>query len=351
LSSDNFRRNKNFIIIMKVLCLAILVIAITAKAPTVTPTEVEEWISAFAHGAKIDQYSNTSAECTHQLNLVMTQTSIAVNQFSAGNTYVGLLNLTTGLGMTSNLTRQCVTTVDELGAAVGSYVNSFDDFSDFVTKIGLNCVGNLYTIKQLGEKIFAEYILDRNMTAIMGYAGQMAYTVFHVSSGPVSRQPLTYTETNPLASNPMKSWAWVPLESAFHFLTRAQLTTEAPLAECEGSTANFFLDIFAGFGYEKNSEYRNMVFAFSDAMTYSHGMVEGCHDTGVEIGATWGQINQQVFKQGKFWSNLFGRIAGLLLLDGTFLASQIYYGDYINLFGAAGDMFNRVLVKGLQPAQ
>ncbi len=296
---------------------------------------------------KINEYANSSAECTTQLEAIFSQASIAINQFNQHNTYVGLLNLTTALGEFSPLSRKCITTVDELGAAFGSYVAQFTSFSDFWTKISLNAVGNLYTIKTLGREIVGEYLLNRNMTLISNYAGQLVYTVFHLSSQ--VKTPLTYTETNPLAPNPMKNWVWVPLEATYHFMTHAGLVSETSLDLCESSTANFFLDFLAGIGYEKDGDFRNMVFAFSDALTYTHGMVEGCHDTGVEVGSTWGQINQQVFKQGKFWKNLFGHTFGLIS-DGMFLSSEIYYNDWINMFGAIGNMFNKVLVKDLAPA-
>ena len=212
-------------------------------------------------------------------------------------------------------------------------------------------MGNMFTLKTLSEKIAAEYILNKNMTLIAQMSGELTYTVFHVTSyPPTTAQALTYTETNPLAENPMKNWLWVPLEASFHFLTEAQLVSEEPLALCEGSNANFLLDVQAAIGYEKSGDLRNMMFAFADSLTYAHGIVEGCHDTGVEIGDQWGLINAQVFKEGKFWSNFLGSLVGLIFVEGPWLTSEFYYNDWISMSGALGHSFYRILVKDLTPA-
>lgn len=341
---------------MKLLCLVALALACASAKPIfasdslqVTPTEVQQWINAFAQGMKIDTYTNSSAECSAQFQEIFQMSSVAINQFNQGNTYIGLLNLTTALGYCSPLSRQCTNVIDELGVAWSSYVNQFTSFSDFTTKVEVNFMGNFYQIKTIASKIGAEYILNKNMTLISELTGELMYTIFHITGMPPSAKPLTYTETNPLAANPMKDWIWVPLEATFHFLTESKFVSESPLALCESSNANFVLDIFAGIGYEKNGELRNMMYAFSDALTYTHGIVEGCHDTGAEIGATWGQVNTQVFKAGKFWSNFASSLVGIFLVDGPWLTAEIFYSDFISMFGALGNVFYRVLVKDLTP--
>lgn len=162
-----------------IIALALLLVATNAKPlftmPTVelkvTPAQVQEWIIAFMKGMKIDDITTASGDCKVEIDRVFTQTAVALNAFSNGEIYIGLLNLTTAFGYFSPLTRTCATTIDEISAALADYQKQFANFDDFVSKVSLNVMGNIQPLRNLGMQIIGEYVGNKNMTKIFNLSG------------------------------------------------------------------------------------------------------------------------------------------------------------------------------------
>lgn len=175
----------------------------------------------------------------------------------------------------------------------------------------------------------------------------MVYVCLDISPEVLAQPaPLTYTETNPYAANPLKNWIWNPMECAYHFLTNSKMTTAESLGMCEGATANLLLDTQAGFRYENQGDWRNAIFAWADAFSYTHDMVQGCTETGQQIGSVSAKIWNQRITNFKMFTNIWNNFFGVLNAS-TFLAAEIIYSDTINTFGAAGSLAYPLMVKGL----
>lgn len=334
---------------MKSIVFLALILAVCYTTPifisdsnvSITPQEVEKYVDAFLSGMGIHEATNSSAACQAEIDQIFAVAAISIQQYENKLYYIGTLNMTTALGMFSPMSRLCADTGDELINLFANYVGRFSSWNTFVGAVGFNFVQKLPAIKIDALKIASAYVLNKNITQVAELSGALVKTVLDVNGD------LTYTETNPFAPNPMVNWLWYTFESTYHFLTRTQTVSDESLALCEASAANLILDFEAGLAYQKNKDYKNAFFAYSDALSYLHGTIQGGHDSWEEFSNTWGMINQQVFKEGKFFKNIFGNIFPLVFNDGSFMAAEIFYGDIINISGAAGQIFYRILVKGL----
>jgi len=316
----------------------------------ITPTDLENMFIAFVDGLNITAHSNSTVDCTNSLDAIFNTGALAINQWEQGNGYVGTLNFTTALGLFSPATRQCQSTITDVSNEWEAYWSRFEDFSDLTQKLAVNIGLHFQDIRNIGIEMTAELLVSKNYTAVASLTGQLLYKVFSFADNPIYQNPknsLTYTETNPLAPNPMQDWLWIPLEASYHFLTNSKMVETEPLAECEGSSANFLVEIDAALKYNKAGQIKNAIYAIADAMTYTHDMVEGCTATGQQIGHTADQVWIQVFKGGKFFKFFLNSLVGLIFVDTPFLIAEISYSDTINMFGAIGQIVNRVMVKQL----
>ena len=336
---------------MKIVAILLLCLAISQAMPiftpqenlSITPAEVEKLLGAFLKGLGLHTVSNSSLECQSELDSVFQVAAIAIQQYEAKQWYVGTLNLTSALGLFSPLSRKCADTGDEIIVLFASFVGQFTSINDFIGKIGFNFMANLKPLKEIAGNIAKEYILNRNMTLIAEMSGQLVYTIIHIP-----KTQLTFTETNPFAPNPLVDWLWIPFEATYHFLTRSGTVTAESLGQAEGSMANFVLDVEAAVTFQKQKDYRNAFFAYSDALSYLHGAVQGSHDTWFEFSDTWSMINTQVFKvKGAFFKNIKTNFFGIMFNEVPFISAELFYGDWINLFGAFGLTFDKILVKDL----
>ena len=341
---------------MKLVLVIVLLLAFTSAKPlismpkvtlSVTPQEIQQWVQAFFEGMQIDDITNASAECQVEVDKIFSQTAVAVNAFQKGEWYIGLMNLTTAFGYFSPMTRACASTIDEISKSLAKYEKQFENWDDFVSKVSLNIMGNIQPLKMIGGQIIAEYLGNRNMSQIFFYSGQMLKIALVISPEVLKYPaPYSYTDTNPFAPDPLKSWIWTPMECTYHFLTESKWVNADYLAMCEGATANFLLDTQAGFRYERKGDWRNAIFAWADAFSYTHDMVEGCVATGNEFGSNAGKVWKQRIINGKMFSNILGNFWGVLNAS-FFMGAEIFYNDIINIFGAAGALAYPLWIKGL----
>ena len=56
--------------------------------------------------------------------------------------------------------------MDNITSSFGAYKIQFKDFNDFISKLSLNIMGNVFTLKTLGNQIMNEYLNNWNMTVI-----------------------------------------------------------------------------------------------------------------------------------------------------------------------------------------
>ena len=244
------------------------------------------------------------------------------------------------------MTRKCASTIDEFSISLSKYQKQFENWDDFVFKVSLNIMGNIQPLKMLGGKIIAEYLGNKNMTQIFFYTGQMARTALVISPEVLAHGPYSYTEANPYAADPLKSWIWTPMECTYHFLTESKWVAANSLEQCEGSLANFMVNTQYGFRYENQGDWRNAIFAWADAFSYTHDLVEGCVATGSEFGSKAGKVWSQRIKNFKMFSNIWNNFFGVLNAS-LFLSAEIIYSDTINTWGAIGALLYPLWIKGL----
>lgn len=159
--------------------------------------------------------------------------------------------------------------------------------------------------------------------------------------------PLTYTEADPLAANPINDILWIIFEGLYKFAVNSQLASKANIQKCQNPVLNMvILDQKAIELYQKG-DHMNAWFTFSDSFSFSHSIVEGCYHMGHEMNGTFKKIKEQVIGKGKIWSNLLHNL--YFVLSGVGVTwSQIYYRDWLNLIGGLGSIVYRVFVHGLE---
>jgi len=109
-------------------------------------------------------------------------------------------------------------------------------------------MGNVFTLKTLGNSIMNEYLHNRNMTVIFNLVGKFAITCLKMDPT-ILTHSLTYTETDPLSADPFSVYYWVPLESLYEFLENSKLPTEPSLDLAANATANFIIEVMNTISY------------------------------------------------------------------------------------------------------
>jgi len=166
----------------------------------------------------------------------------------SGQYYNGSLNLTQGLSYMSSIMRTCEGPTDNITAGITVYKAQFSNFTDFITKLSLNMMGNVFTLKTLGSSIMNEYLHNRNLTTIFDLLGKFTITCLKMDPSVLTHK-LTYTETDPLAASPFSTYYWTPLESAYEFLENSKLVSETSLDIAANSTANFIIEVMNTISY------------------------------------------------------------------------------------------------------
>lgn len=115
----------------------------------VSPVDVTNWAAAFLQGFQFSSIVPSNINCTNDIGSIVNYTTSAINQYYSANWYAGTLNLTSGLAWTSNMTRDCSLQLNQTSIAFGTYVAQFANFTDFVSKLTLNMMGNVFTIRSL----------------------------------------------------------------------------------------------------------------------------------------------------------------------------------------------------------
>jgi len=103
-------------------------------------------------------------------------------------------------------------------------------------------MGNVFTLKTLGNQMMNEYLHNRNMTKIFGQLGKFVITCLQMDPS-ILTHSLAYTETDPLSVDPFSIYYWVPLESVYEFLENSKLPTEHSLDLAANATANFIIEV------------------------------------------------------------------------------------------------------------
>lgn len=147
----------------------------------VTPLDITNWISSFLTGFQFNNFVTPSPNCGIDITNIVNFTSISINTYASSQWYYGTLNFTSGLANLSNFTRDCDQPMNETAIQFGLYQQQFANLTDFLTKLTLNMMGNVFTIKSLSTQILNEYMTTRNMTKIFGLAGQLTLTVFQMN--------------------------------------------------------------------------------------------------------------------------------------------------------------------------
>jgi len=143
---------------------------------------------------------------------------------------------------------QCEGPMDNITYALSNYKAQFGNFTDFISKLSLNIMGNVFTLKTLGNSIMNEYLHNRNMTIIFDLLGKFTITCLKMDESILTHW-LGYTETDPLAADPFSTYYWTPLESVYEFLENSKLASEESLDLAANSTANFIIEVMNTIAY------------------------------------------------------------------------------------------------------
>ena len=211
-------------------------------------------------------------------------------------------------------------------------------------------MGNVFTLKSLSTQIMNEYLTNRNMTKIFGLIGQLTYTALSINSELMLEKSgqLSWIETNPLEADPMNATYWITVESIYELLQASKFVSEPTLDYGFEATENFLLEFSSLISYLKVNDTRNVIFAFSDMLFYTHNMTVGLHDSFFEVLATFSKINTQVFgTSGVLLSNVISNLFWIIS-DVNAIWAQIYYLDIINLGKVVGDLNYRIFASSLQ---
>jgi len=188
-----------------------------------------------------------------------------------------------------------------------------------------------------------EYLSSRNMTKIFGLAGKLAYAVFSMNQTILnSQEKLGWTETDPLLADPLPSTTWVPVQSFYEFLDNSKFATSKSLDQAFASTENFLINYSQLSAYLAVNDTRNAIFSFCDMLLFTYNMTEGFHDSYFQTINTLSLIQAQ----GGFSSNLFSNFFGVSS-DLMAMIAEIYYLDFINLFGVLGNLTYKLFVSSL----
>lgn len=232
--------------------------------------------------------------------------------------------------------------MDNITFSLSEYKAQFSNLTDFISKLSLNMMGNVFTLKTLGNSIMNEYLHNRNMTIIFDLLGKFTITCFQMDPS-ILTHSLRYTETDPLSADPFSTIYWTPLESVYEFLENSKLASEVSLDLAANATANFIIEVMNTVTYFQLNDTRNAIFAISDSMFYLHDMLQGWHDTTAEtlttlskISFTGAQIGANL-KTGWFW----------ILSQSMGIWAESYYMDFINLSRVAGKCWYNLFVINL----
>lgn len=211
-------------------------------------------------------------------------------------------------------------------------------------------MGNVFTLKSLSTQIMNEYLTNRNMTKIFGLIGQVTYTALSINNELMLEKSgqLSWIETNPLEADPMNATYWITVESIYELLQASKFVSEPTLDYGFEATENFLLEFSSLISYLKVNDTRNVIFAFSDMLFYTHNMTVGLHDSFFEVLATFSKINTQVFgTSGVLLSNVISNLFWIIS-DVNAIWAQVYYLDIINLGKVVGDLNYRIFASSLQ---
>ena len=310
----------------------------------VTPYDVKDWIVAYLDGFGIGKYSNATVDCQNHMGIFYDFTASGVGNYINSKYYDGTLNITDALGELSPVSRHCYNTTDELNKAFAHYLSQFTDVGDYFAKISVNILDNFKELKDVATKLFAEYMFTKNITNMCYYAGQITSYALVIENNTASA-PLRYTEFDPLSPNPINDIMWNIFEGMYKFVTSSKLATLNTTKKCQEGILNMIAYDEKAFEFYKKGDGKNAWFSAADSLTFSRNIFEGCYQTGSEISETSSKIKQQIIDQGKIVENITKNLY-YVISDVVSLWSQIFYQDWINLFGLLGDLTFRILVDG-----
>lgn len=310
------------------------------------PSDVKNWILAFLDGFDIQKYANSTQDCQAQSGVFFDFFAAGVENYAHKHYYDGSLNISDALGSLSPISRTCYDTEAELAHSFNVYWKQFKGIKDFISKVTLNAMSNVKPIKEVGTLILTEYLTGKNITKISYYCGEIVSLVFAFNDNYYLRAaPVTYTEADPLAADPINHILWTIFEGLYKFGINSKMVTVPTLQNCQEGILNMAVLDEQAIALYKKGDQKNALFAFTDSLTFSHQIVDGCYHTYKEFTASAKKVKEQVIDQGRLGSNIVHNL--YFIVSNVFASwSQIFYGDYIYLLSALGSITYRVFVYG-----
>jgi hypothetical protein len=314
---------------------------------TTSPSDIKDYLVAFLDGFDIEKYANSTADCQKEGGVFYDDFAAGIKNYVDHHYYEGSLNISDALGDLSPISRTCYDTEVQFVDSFDLYWSQFTGIKDFLSKVTVNAMSNVKPIKAKGTLILTEYLTTKNYTKCAFYTGEIASLVFAFNDGEplFTSGNLGYTEADPFAADPINHIMWTIFEGLYKFGINSQMVTMPTIKNCQEGILNMaVLDEQAILLYKKGKK-KDAWFAFTDSLTFSHQIVDGCYHTYKEFSSTLTKVKKEVIDGGKLWSNVLNNL--FFVVSDLFASySQIFHGDYLQLIGVLGSVVYRVFVSG-----
>jgi hypothetical protein len=306
----------------------------------VSPSDIKNLVYAYLEGFEYEQYINSTAQCQKETSKMYDFGAEAVENFANKNNLKGFYSIADLLAELSPSSRTCYQTYNEIYTDFSGYWKNFSGIKDFFSKIAINAMSHIKPIKKDGTVILTEFLTSKNYTNVAFLSGELTSLIFILEEEMTT--PVSHSDTDPLGPSPIGSETlWIVFEGIYKFLVNSKLAAQPDVLKCQEGTLNMALLDEKAYELYRKGDNKNAWFTFTDSLTFTHDIVDGCYHTGKETLNSISNIRKQGQISKNLLHNLYFVVSGLA---GAW--SQIYHRDWLNLIGVLGGLTYRVFVYG-----